>query len=464
MSESMGLNPDDLAAWAGGVWRGIPGPITGVSNDTRTLQPGDLFFALRGEGGDGHNYVAAALSAGAAGAVIAAGRLAMPLAGACLEVDDPAAALRRMAAGYRRRLDPLMVGVTGSVGKTTVKEMIAEVMAAEAPVGRTRGNWNNELGLPLSLLTMPATTRIGVFEIGMNHPGELAPLCRLLEPDWGVVTRIGPVHLEFFDSVEAIAREKAVLLQSLPADGLAILNAGDPYFRILRELSAAQVKTVAVGQSADYTAVIPEGGGQLEVTERRGRCYTLRVPLPGRHNVENALLALAAGRERGLSPEAVQAALERVRPPSMRWEVSNCGGIRIVNDAYNANPISMRAALRAFAAESVPGRRWLVLAGMRELGRAETDEHWDLGREVAAGSWAGLVTVGSRGRLIAESARAAGMAASRIAVCPDHAAAAAELAGRVRPGDAVLFKGSRGEKLEITIALWRASLVPKESG
>jgi UDP-N-acetylmuramoyl-tripeptide--D-alanyl-D-alanine ligase len=441
----------------------MPGPITGVSNDTRTLRPGDLFFALRGEGADGHDFVAAALAAGASAAVVAAGRLNPLPAGACLEVDDPAAALRRMAAGYRRALDPLMVGVTGSVGKTTVKEMIAEVLASEAPVARTRGNWNNDLGLPLSLLAMPAATRIGVFEIGMNHPGELAPLCRLLQPDWGVVTRIGPVHLEFFESVEAIAREKAVLLQSLPADGLAILNTGDPYFPILRDAAAARVATVAVGRAADYAAVIPDPGGRLEMEERGGRRYAVRVPLPGRHNAENALLALAAGRERGLSPEAIQAALARVRPPPMRWEASDFGGIRLVNDAYNANPMSMRAALLAFAAEPVPGRRWLVLAGMRELGHAEAAEHETLGREVASGAWAGLVTVGARGRLIAEAARAAGMDPGRVAACPDHAAAAAELSRRVRPGDAVLFKASRGERLETVLAFWRGAATREKS-
>lgn len=452
---SRGLDPNALALWAGGVWRGAPGIITGVSNDTRTLQPGDLFFALQGEGGDGHDFAAAALAAGASGAVVAAGRIKSPPDGALLEVDDPRAALGRMASGYRGVLDPFIVGVTGSVGKTTVKEMIAAVLGAQAPVARTRGNWNNDIGLPLSLLAMKPVSKIGVFEIGMSHPGELAPLCGLLKPDWGVVTRIGPVHLEFFDSIEAIAAEKAVLLQNLPDDGIAFLNIGDPYYQILRKSARARVATVGIGAEADYSATIFDKNGRMAVKERDGEIWEAQLPLAGRHNAENALFACALGRERGIEPASIQAALSGVQSQPMRWEVSRLDDVRIINDAYNANPLSMRAALAAFADEPVAGGRWLVLAGMRELGRFEVEAHEALGREVASGAWAGLITVGERGVLIANAARNAGMAPGKIMVCRDHAHAAKVLKKIIRSGDAALFKASRGERLEKIIALFR---------
>ena len=253
------LDPEKLAKWTDGTWQGTPGPITGVSIDSRTVRPGDLFFALCGENTDGHVHLPAALAAGAAGAVAVAGKYEKPTHGAVLEVADTAQGLWRMAQGHRSAVKALVVGVTGSVGKTTVKEMVAGVLAAEAHVARTPGNWNNELGLPLSLLGMPVGTRSGVFEVGMSHPGELKSLCELLLPDWGVITRIGPVHIEFFDSVEAIAREKGTLLRALPANGLAFLNADDPFFPILREASRARVVSVSSKQSADYRAAIPEG-------------------------------------------------------------------------------------------------------------------------------------------------------------------------------------------------------------
>ncbi len=278
-----------------------------------------------------------------------------------------------------------------------------------------------------------------------------------------MITRIGPVHIEFFDSVEAIAREKGTLLRALPANGLAFLNADDPFFPILREASRARVVSVSSKQSADYRAAIPEDGGVLDVEERSGLRYRVTVPLPGRHNAQNALLALAVGRERGLSPESIQASLQGVRPPPMRWDVSDVAGVQVVNDAYNANPLSMRAALRAFAAAYAPEQSWLALGGMRELGHIARVEHEELGREIGAGAWAGLIAIGALAEGIAAGAIKAGMQAERIAICPDHESAASELAARVRPGNAALFKASRGERLELALDLWRKKVCNPET-
>ncbi len=226
----------EMAQWTGGKWCfGQPGAIAGVSTDSRTLCRGALFVALRGPLFDGHAFIGEAFARGAVGAVISENTCALPRADRpLLRVPDTAQALQDMAANYRRRIQVAIVAVTGSVGKTTVKEMVADVLARRLRVARTRGNWNNAIGLPLSLLAMEPETRVGVFELGMNHPGELASLCRMLQPDWGLVTTIGPVHLEFFKSVEAIAAEKSTLLKSLPPGGVAVLRCDEPYFEMLR--------------------------------------------------------------------------------------------------------------------------------------------------------------------------------------------------------------------------------------
>ena len=451
------FDPGAFAAWAGGTWQGgMPSSIRGVSNDTRTLAPGNLYLALRGEKFDGHSFVPDAFAKGAAGAMVSSGWRAPGCPnGPLLRVPDTAKALRAAASAYRRALDPEVIAVTGSVGKTTVKEMAAAVLSARCVTARTRGNWNNDVGLPLSLLDMDPRARVGVFELGVNHPGEMAPLCELLAPDWGIVTAIAPVHLEFFSSVEAIAREKAAVFRSLPGDGVGIYCADDAHAGVLASALKCRRLTVALDSGADYTAAFECGeSGPAVVRERdTGSTCRLLMPLPGLHHLVNALFAVAAGRAHGIGWDEIRTALEAYRTQPMRWERSLLSGALVVNDAYNANPTSMRAALRAFAQMEVSGRKWVVLGGMRELGRLEEEEHEAIGREAAAAApWAGLVTVGSLGALIARAA--AGLGPGRLAPCADHAEAAAFLARSVRPGDAVLLKASRSERLEDVLNLW----------
>lgn len=446
------LDPVALASWAGGVWDPAPpANVAGVSNDTRTLPAGALYVALRGPNFDGHTFVSAAFSRGACGAVVEATfRSRDPGLGPVLRVPDVNIALRAMARGHRRRVDPEVVAVTGSAGKSTVKEMIAQCLGGTMPTACTRGNWNNEIGLPLSMLCLQPGCRAGVFELGTNHPGEIRALAAILEPDWGVVTNIGPAHIENFGTLEAIAREKADLLRSLPRDGLAVLDRDGACFDLLQAAAHGSVLTVSLTHPADYVCLRRRPSDcEFEVAERRsGEHALVKVNQPGEHTVTNALMAISVARSQGVGWDSILAALASFAPLPMRWQCSETGGLLIINDAYNANPLSMSAALRSFEETTIRGDRWLVLADMLELGEAAESEHRKLGALVALGPWRGLVTVGRLGKVIAEAACEAGFKQDRIFACVSNREAAGRVTQETRPGDGVLFKGSRGMHLE----------------
>lgn len=455
------FNPILLAKWAGGIWlNGIPASIEGVCSDTRAIEKGNLFVALRGERFDGADFMAEAFKLGARGAM--SDRDVADAAGPVLRVSDAGEALGRLAACYLGSLPLRVLAVTGSVGKTTVKDMVADVLAAEAPTARTLGNWNNNIGLPLSVLAARPEARFGVFEAGMSMPGELKPLCEMLAPECGIVTRIGPVHLENFPSVESIAREKAVLLRCLPKNGLAILCADDRHFKILKQAAPCRVLSVGLENAADYTAAPGEKPGCPAIfRDRAGReLFRARLPVPGKHNLANALFAAAAGIEYGVEMDSIRSALESFKPAPMRWNVSAARGVTAINDSYNANPLSMRAALEAFAAMNGSAKKWLVLGGMRELGAASEAMHRELGAEAGRGGWSGLITVGPLGRIIAEGALESGMPAAKVFICADHGRAAGTLGRLAKAGDAVLFKGSRMERVEEVLRLWSEQARP----
>lgn len=441
--------PVDLATWSGGTW--CPAPpqaVGGFAIDSRAARPGDCFIALPGSRADGHDFIGAARRAGAACALVRADYeppaelREFPL----LRVPDPKRALWDFARTHRARLNGLFVCITGSSGKTSVKDLIADLLGALGPTARTKGNWNNDLGVPLSLLRMSSSDRYGVFEVGMNHPGELDPLAELVAPHIAVVTCVGPVHIEFFDSEEAIAHEKAAVLRALKPDGIAVLPAEDKWFHVLRSYVRGPLKTISLASDADYR-IEPGAPPRFVVTEwSSGESIALDAPLPGRHVLLNAGLAIAVARQAGVPWGAIAERLRAFRPPPMRWEVHDRDGVRLINDAYNANPLSMRAALDAFAQTRVEGRRWLVLGAMRELGERARDYHEELGRDLAKGPWFGAIFVGPEGDWIRIGAVKAGFRNA-------HSAADAAEAGRllktlVRPGDAVLLKASRGVGLE----------------
>lgn len=462
------FDPRQLAEWTGGSWlSGIPQAIDGVSADSRRLARGNIFIAIRGPRFDGHDFVSSAFHQGASGAIVARSDLIGKDTGLgpLLMVNDTSYALRQMAANYRRTLGIKVIAVTGSVGKTTVKEMIAGILGRRLATAKTPGNWNNEYGLPLSILSMDPCARIGVFELGVNHPGELFPLCQLLNPDWGVITAVGPVHLEFFGTVKAVAEEKSILLRSLPENGAAFLWRDDDWFELLH--SAARCRVISMGEHKDAEYVLLKGKneeGETEVIEKKsGETFRFRPPLPGRHIAGNALFAIAVARASGFDWPVIREGLEDYRPPPMRWESETIGGVHVINDAYNANPMSMDAALQTFAAMRHAGRKWLVLAGMHELGPDAEKAHAKLGLSVARFQGAGLVTIGLLGNMIADAAEKAGMKRKNIFQCGNHSSAAEIIAASVKPGDAVLFKASRCERLEKALEIWK-QIQKKRSG
>lgn len=446
--------PSDAAAWTRGVWSAPAQPARRILHDSRHVEPGDWYLALRGEHADGHAFLRDAFARGACGAIVERGRAAH---GPCLEVEHSPTALTQLARGHRARLKGRILAVTGSVGKSTVKEMIASILSRTARVCRNPGNWNNDLGVPLSLLAMEPEDDWGVFEIGMNHPGELGPLCELLRPEWGVMTRVGPVHIEFFENENAIAEEKAALLRALPPGGLAFVAADEPWFDQWPVHCRARMVQTALDAAveADITGRWNAATGELTVFVRGGVNFVCRLPLPGEPMARNALRAAAVGMEAGVSPVEIAAGLATFQLPPMRWEETVRTGIRWINDAYNASSISMIAAARTFA-ESVPAsRRWLVLGGMRELGAHSAELHREVGRAVATVStWAGVLCVGPAAAGIAEGAEEAGMDRGLLRRCADAEAAAQVLHCEARDGDAVLLKGSRGERVERVFEEW----------
>lgn len=450
----MKFDAEKLAEWCGGRWEGgTPDAVEGISNSTRTIQPGELYVAIRGQRLDGHRFVAEAFRAGAAAAMVEHNAdFEVPFGSPLLRVEDCVDALGALAAGWRQALAPVVIGVTGSVGKTTVKEMLLAVLGAEHKVSGTRGNWNNEIGLPLSMLAMPEATEIGVFEAGMNHPGEIAVLSDLMVPQWGVVTAIGPVHIEFFESEEAIAREKAAMLRGLPQNGHAVLCCDEKFYGVLRQGLSCAVHTVSLqAAAADYFVSIRDVAGKLLVRERSsGDEQLFGWGLPGDHNALNAAYAIAVARGIGLGWDAIRRGLAAYQPPAMRWQLEQVAGLTFVNDAYNANPLSMRAALAAFNELDVVGRKWLVLGDMLELGAIAESEHIALGKLVAQGDWQGVAAVGTFATQIVSGLQAGGFSGA-IACCEKSTEAAAILHEWAEHGDGVLLKASRGVALENVI-------------
>lgn len=437
------FRPEELSQWVSMLWKnGMPdGSVTGISNDTRTIQPGDLYVAIRGENFDGHDFVRQAFEKGAGGALVS--EHFEWSANPVLHVPDTIEGLQEMARGYRKKWLGTVIGITGSVGKTTVKEMCADVLSMMGETHRTAGNYNNHIGLPLSMMNMPREACHGVFEIGMNRPGEIAPLAGLLQPNIGIITDIGNAHRESFHSLEEIALEKARLAERVPDSGMVILDRDSEWYDLVRSRTSAKVLTVSMAGDADYVghASAPL---VLSVEPRTSNLkpQAFPLPLPGGHMMKNALRAIALGLEMGMAPDEVAEGLSKFKLPSMRWEESEVCGIKFINDAYNANPLSMRANLRTFAALPGSGKKWAVVGGMRELGETSEAEHAELGCFIDGLGFDGVIAVGELGKTIICSGT------DRFFHVPQADGAAQVLKEHLHPGDRVLLKASRGERLE----------------
>ena len=422
---------------------------TGYSIDSRTIQPGDLFFAVKGERLDGHDYVDAALVDGASAAVIRKDCISrFPVKKNLLAVDDTLIALQSLGAAVRRIWGKKLVAVTGSAGKTTTKETIAHVLASKFRVHKSRGNFNNHFGLPLNLLQLEPEHEIAVLELGMSHAGEITELARQAQPNLGVVTNVAPVHLEFFDSIAGIARAKYELIESLPAQGIAILNADDEYVSQFGRNFRGKVVTYGIRRPADISAqkIDPRGAAGTEfdlVVEGLRERTTL--PLVGEHNVLNALAAVAVAMQFGFRPSEAAAALATMAPVEKRGEVVEVGTSTVLNDCYNSNPKALKAMVDALL--SMPAPRHIVVAGeMLELGPTGAELHRECGRYMAERGVNRLIGVRGLAQALVEGAREAGLQAAEFVETPEEAGE--RLASEAQQGDAILFKASRGVRLE----------------
>jgi len=419
--------------------------------DSRKVAKGDLFVALPGERTDGQRFAVAAAEAGARAVLVREIPSGLPDGVAAFVVDDTLAALQRLAAGRRDRRRARVIGVTGSVGKTTTKEIAASVLATRYDVLKNDANYNNEIGLPLTLLGLQHRHRRAVLEMGMYALGEVRTLCEIARPDVGVVTNVGPVHLERLGSMEAIAAAKSELPESLPPHGFAVLNADDPLVMAMAERTRAKPLTFGKAASADVRASEIESRGLRGVAFRlhwRGESVRADTQLPGRHSVSNALAAAAVGLADGMALGEVAAALGETQPPLRIQTHRLKAGGTLIDDTYNAGPASMAAALDLLA--ETPGRRIAVLGDMRELGVAEREEHLALGRRAAETADV-IHTVGELGAIVAGAARDAGHGNTHH--WPDKESAGDAVAASLRAGDVVLLKASRAMALETLVPL-----------
>jgi UDP-N-acetylmuramoyl-tripeptide--D-alanyl-D-alanine ligase len=454
----IGLSLSEVAELTGGTLTGPAGArVTGkVTLDSRAVAPGDLFVAVVGERVDGHDFLGAAAAAGAVAALSTRADDALPT----VVVDDPVLALGRLATGVHARLTAgglRTLGITGSSGKTSTKDLLGQVLATAGPTVSPPGSYNNDIGLPLTVLDADEETRFLVLEMGSRGPGHIARLCRIARPQIGVVLNVGSAHLGEFGSPEGTARAKGELVEALPEDGTAVLNADDPRVLGMASRTRARVLTTGRGPDADVRATrgaLDEQGRAIFDLQVGEETHPVHLQVVGEHQVANALSAAGAALAAGMSPADVAAALSAATARS-RWRMEvdrRADGVTVVNDAYNANPESMRAALAALT--GLPAdRRIAVLGAMGELGADAPAEHERLGRDAAAAGVDLIVAVGPDAVGIAEGAAAAGRRTGEESVhVPDRAAARELLSEVLRPGDVVLLKASRAYGLELLAA------------
>jgi len=427
------------------------------SIDSRSIKAGELFFAVKGERLDGHDFVEQALANGAVAAVIRrdeARRYSDQRR--LLLVEDTLSALQTLATSVRKLWGKPLIGLTGSAGKTTTKEAVAHVLATRFRVLKSEGNFNNHFGLPLTLLRLENEDEVAVIEMGMSHAGEIAALAKIALPDVGVVTNVAPVHLENFDSIEGIAAAKRELIEALPPHGTAILNLDDEYVSQFGRGFVGKVIAYGLDPRAQVRAAnvksLGADGSQFDVIVD-GTSQSVHLPLVGSHNVYNALAAIAAGIDRGISLAEAAESLAWLKPANKRGEVLHFGNITLIDDCYNSNPKALNAMVDALAAMKA-NRRIVVAGEMLELGPASEEMHRECGRHMAERKIDILIGVRGMSRAMVDAASQSGVRAEFVSTPED---AGAWLVREARDGDVVLLKASRGVKLEKAIDVWKAA-------
>ncbi len=420
--------------------------FSGVSTDTRTLRPGEVFFALRGDRFDGNRFVDEAIQKGAAAAVC----MERGGSGPRLLVDDALGALQRFAAWHRAQWHIPVIAITGSCGKTTTKDLIAALLSSKYAVVKTEGNLNNEIGCPLSLLRLDDHAQAAVIEMGANHMGEIASLCRIARPTESAVTMVAPAHLEGFGSIEGVARAKGEIAEGLPADGCFYVNADDPWCRWIGDRFPGE--KVFFGRAGDVVLkrCAPDASGEMVLDV--APVGALRLPLPAPTHAANALLAIAVGLRHGIAE--FEGPLREACRASVRFRTLRVGPLQVLDDSYNANPASMAAALEALALRARGGRRIAALGAMLELGGEAALWHRQVGETAARQGVTHLFARGPNARDMIEGARAAGVPHAEC--IEEHDAIARVVRELAEPGDSLLVKGSRGMRMERVIECLRA--------
>lgn len=447
----------DLPQITGGSFQyPASGEVTAVSTDTRTIAPGCLFVALKGERFDGNDFAGKALAQGASCVVVSR---AGDYSGPALLVEDTRLALGQIAAAYRARFAPFLVGVTGSVGKTSTKEMIYTVLSHRFCTMKTEGNFNNDIGLPHTLLRLEPEHEAAVIEMGMSNLGEISYLSKLCRPQVGVITNVGVSHLENLKTRDNILKAKLEILDGMEETAPLLLNVDNDKLSEACKTLGRPVITFGIEQQADImakNAVSLDSSTTFDIVTE-GKCYHAEIPALGIHNVYNALAAFGVGRLAGMEPEEILAAYPQYQNAGMRQKLMEADGIRILADCYNASPDSMKSSLSVMGSMRCSGKRYAVLGDMLELGETTKQLHYEVGVLAASMGIDRLFAYGPLSAEMVKGAEASGLAASHFTEMDDLIAA---LRDTLRPGDAVGFKASRGMKLERAIE----ALFPQKDG
>lgn len=446
------------AACRGELRGGSPNTVvTRVCTDSRQVRAGDIFFAIKGDRFEGHNFVSEAIERGAVGAVVE--KKLPPLSMPIIEVENTRCALGHLAAVVRTEFDLPIVAVGGSNGKTTTKELLATVLRQKFRTLSSEASFNNEVGVPLTLLNLNASHQAAVLEVGTNHPGELAPLVQMVQPRYGIITSIGREHLEYFESIAGVAQEEGWLAELLPAYGKLFITADSEWSMVIEKRCQAEIVRVGFSKQSDWRVesvrTTASGITFRVAAPKKEFCGQYKLRLLGRHQAMNALFAVAVAAELGVEPEQIRAGLLACESPKMRLQLWECNGIQILDDSYNANADSMLTAVQTLQDFPCKGRRIAVLGDMAELGSHTTAAHEEVGRRCAELGVGQLLAIGNSARHTADAARIAGL--QNAATVEDIPKALSLLNELLKPGDVVLVKGSRSAGLERLTKALRAA-------